>query len=182
MSEEKQPSLLENRNPSIAVRNELTRLDELKSQLEIMCEGDVDEQLLLDTIEGETDIQEMLLEVDDRIAEYESNAAAIKMRIDDLTKRMNRNKRTAETLRTIILSAMDKAGIKKIESPQSTITLKAKARALQVNDEAEIPAKYWKPADPVLDKKGLIADLKENITVPGASLDNGGILLQIKRS
>lgn len=178
--------LNKNVKPSTAVQNELVKIEGLKALLDDSDalydeHGNVDEKLLLDTIEGETDLHAMLLEIDEKIAEYETTHDAIKLRIDQLIKRKNRMKRSADTLRTIILSAMDKAGIKKIQGDLSTISVGKKAASLIINDEALIPSKYWK-AEPTLDKNLLKADLKENIEIPGAEMGDEGIKLMIRRA
>ena len=46
--------------------------------------------------------------------------------------------------------------------------------------EALIPAKFWKPQDPKLDRAAVAEALKAGETVPGASLSNGGLSLSIR--
>lgn len=176
----------ESQNPSTAVKNELTKIEVLKRTLADEGalydeKGDIDAKFLLDTIEGETDLHDMLLEIDDSVAEYEAKADAIKIRIEAMQKRKARMERSADTLRTIIMSAMDRAGIQKIEGPVSTLSVKNKPRALIVTNESLIPSDYFE-INPKLDRKKLIADLKEEKKIEGAELDNGGISLQIRRA
>lgn len=173
-------------NPANAVKNELTKIEQLKAMLEnegaLYDEnGNIDEQLIFDTIEGESNLHDMLLELEGKIAEYGTMQDAIKLHIDILNKRKTRMQRSAETLRTIILSAMDKAGIQKIEGALATLSVKNKAPSLIVTDESLIPSDYFE-LKPKLDKKAVTAALKDKISVPGAELDNGGISLMIRKA
>ena len=165
-------------NPNQSISKELKKVEYLK---EICCaDGELDEQLILDTIEGETNLHELILEIEEVISEYEYNALALKQRIADLSERKARFEKTAQNLRTIILSAMDKAGIQKIDSPQATISVKKKPPVLNILDESLLPVDYWK-TKPVLDKKSLLSDLKNGKIVEGAELGGESIALQIRR-
>ena len=167
---------------SVAVKEiqyEMAKVEDIKT----MClseTGEIDEQLILDMIEGETNVHKLILNIEDSIADLDTNAEAIDIRIKALQGRKSRMKRSSETLRTIILSAMDKSGIKTIQGAESTITVKNKPRALIVDDESLLPSNYFK-IETKLDKKKLISDLKEGVAIDGAELDNGGISLQIRR-
>lgn len=167
------------------VHNELAKIDQLKKVLEDSGalydeNGDIDQSLLLDMIEGETDIHELIIEVEDKIAEYDSQSEAIKIRIDKLKKRQDRVKKSSDSLRMVVLAAMDKAGIKTIKGDAATITVKRKPPALVITEESLIPAIYFESV-PKLLKKDLIKDIKEGKEIEGAELDNGGISLMIKR-
>jgi hypothetical protein len=47
-------------------------------------------------------------------------------------------------------------------------------------DEAAIPADFWKPSDPKLDKKAVGEALKAGREVAGAMMSNGGETLQVR--
>lgn len=160
------------------VKSELSKYASLREQL---AEFDLDTQCLLDTLEGETDLHEALLAVADEIADREADMNAIDMRVKDLEARKARHKRASDLLRAVILQAMEIGEIKTIQGSECTLTAKAKPQGLVINDEAVIPAKYWKPQDPKLDKTLLKTDLKDGCLIEGAMLDNGGTTLQIKR-
>jgi hypothetical protein len=159
--------------------DELKRFKQLRADLETV-EG-MDETCLMDTLEGATDLKETLLAIDDEIQEREHFAVALAGRIEQMQKRLARHKKMIETLRTIILRAMDSAGLPKIEDASVTISIKKTTRAAEIIRESDIPARFWVKQDPKLDKAMLAAALTEG-PVPGAVLGNGGINLQIRRS
>jgi hypothetical protein len=64
--------------------------------------------------------------------------------------------------------------------PLCTITRKAVPPKAQITDEAQIPSRFWKRADPTLDKKAILDALKDKEIIPGAVLSNGTETVQVK--
>lgn len=177
--------MINDKNPTVAVKNELCKIDQIKNALaDDGClydeKGDVDYSFLLDMIEGETNLHEMLLALEEKVAEYGMMQEAILLHIEMLTKRKNRIKKSSDSLRTIILSAMDRAGIQKIEGALATLSIRNTPRNLVVTDESLIPSEYFE-LKPKLDKKKLLEALKDGENIGGVELDNGGITLMIRR-
>lgn len=149
-------------------------------KLRQMLGEDVDPKLLLDTIEGETNLAEACCVVLEQTCEDEILIEGLAAKIVELQTRKGRMEKSVESRRGIILMAMDKAGLQTIKSPLGTMSVRPTPAKLVVKDEAVIPAKFWKPSDPTLDKKALKDALDANETVPGATLSNGGIGLSIR--
>ena len=151
--------------------------------LELMSDQDkLDEELIIGTMEGETDLEEAIYIVSDEIAEREAQASVCQKRIEGLGVRARRHQKAADTLKTIILNVMDKAGIKTLKGADATITVKATPQTVVIEDEALLPSKFFKKQAPKLDKRALKAALGEGEVVEGAALSNGGIALQIRRA
>lgn len=151
----------------------------LRQALECIGEGE-DAQLLLDMIEGETSfceaIDRLLLAVveDEALQQGALQAAdALKVRAGRLTQR-------AEITRGLIEQAMLAADLPKLERPSATLSMVHRPPKLEVAEEAEIPAEFWKLGDPKLDKKMLLAALKAGRTIPGACLSNSAPSLTIR--
>jgi len=140
-----------------------------------------DPALILDTIEGETDLFEALAAVDREIVENEIVIEGCKAVEKEVAGRRARHERANETLRGVILMAMEKAQIQTVKTATGTITARAVPPKLEVVTEHEIPARFWKQPDPVLDKKALNAAHKDGEEIPGTRLTNGGISLTIRR-
>jgi hypothetical protein len=47
-------------------------------------------------------------------------------------------------------------------------------------DESHIPEAFWKPQQPKLDRRALLAALKAGEVIRGAALDNGGTALSVR--
>lgn len=119
-----------------------------------------DEQLLLDSIEGETGFFEAIDRIMGWISEDQAMVSAIKEQEQDLKARRDRFAKRVETNKALIEQAFIVADLPKIERPLGTLYLSNRAPKVIIETESEIPAKYWKPADPVLDQKLLADDLK----------------------
>lgn len=166
-------------NPVTAISKEIKSLHELK---ELLANEELNEEDILTLAEGETDLTEILLEIEEDIADREADIDAIKTRVEKLTNRKNRMGRTNDTLRAIILTAMRKAELTTIPGPFATLTVKNIPPGLEIDDESIIPSSYWKPQDPKMDKKSIKDSLKAGEEVPGARLGLPGVSLQIRRS
>lgn len=149
-------------------------------KLRQMLGEDVDPTLLLDTIEGETNLAEACAVVLEQTHEDEILIEGLDAKIKELQTRKGRMEKSIESRRGIILMAMDRAGLHTIRSPLGTMSIRDVKPKLVVTDEARIPARFWKPADPTLDRAALKAALDANETISGAGLSNGGITLFIR--
>ncbi len=165
-------------NEQYQLNKELNAAITLKASLADMAD---DVELIADMIEGETDLNEMIGAVFLSIDEDEILVTGIDARTLELSDRKLRLKKRIDAKRASIEQAMSIGEIKKIEAATFTLSLKKVAAGLVINDESIIPTAYWKPQDPRLDKKAVKDALKDDKSVPGATLDNGGIALAIRR-
>lgn len=141
-----------------------------------------DEDAVADTLEGETDldglIRALLVSEQDDQALIDGCAA----RVADLKEREARFKLRKERKRTLALQAMEIAGWKKREMDIGTVSVLAGRVSVEITDEHKIPSKYWEPGAPKLNKKDLLADLKEDDAgIPGAELNPGHASLSVRR-
>lgn len=164
---------------SVTVRKLGAELNNAVRIRQMLGETD-DAQLILDTIEGETDLAEACVAVLEECNEDEILIAGLAAHIGELQTRKGRMEKSVETRRNIILMAMEKAGLGTIRSPLGTMTARPTPPKTVIADEALIPAKFWKPSDPKLDRAALAEALKAGESVPGASLTNGGVTLSVR--
>jgi hypothetical protein len=142
---------------------------------------DSDDQTLIDTLDGLTDINEMLESVVRSRDEDITLKDALKLRIEEMNMRLSRLRGRADMKKEIVAEAMDRAGIKKIEAPEFTISCRRTTPPLLVDDESAVPEKYWKAQPAKLDRMALIAALKAGESISGAILGNGGITISVRR-
>jgi hypothetical protein len=152
-------------NPARNLAREMEAATILKDQLKTIFgeqkEDTIsDSVLLLDMIEGETNLLETLDIVLRQIGLDQTNVAGIEQFEKALRARNDRVERRVETLRTMLVNALEILDQKRFERPLAALTLKAVPAKLQVTDEAAIPSQWWKPSDPTLDRKGLGEMLK----------------------
>lgn len=165
-------------HPANEVKAELARYREVAA---VLSSEDLDEQTLLDTLEGATDLHECLLALDEANIEDEILLEGLSAKIAQLDARRSRIKQAIESRRGLILVCMENAELQQVKGPCATISVRKTPPALQITDEAAIPSAYWKAQDPKLDKKAVKEALDRKEAVPGAALDNGGVSLTIRR-
>lgn len=142
---------------------------------------DDDAQLLQDTIEGETDLFEIMDKIIGALDEDQLLIDGIKERQSELSERKSRLERRIELRRGLIETAMQIAELKTLQRPLATLSMTQRGPALQVTDETLIPARFWKVGKPILDKAALKEELGGGAPIPGAELTNGCASLTLRR-
>lgn len=171
---------MSDRDAILALERERRAAEALRDTLAKMPE--IDESTLRDTIEGETDLHGAIAEVVALLTEAEVMRAGLRAKIDELCVRQDRYEDRIDFLRSAIEQAMLIGELRKLELPEATLSLGHRAPGIIITDEARIPAEFWKPADPTLDRKALKDALKDKKEVPGATLGNGSVSLTIRRA
>ncbi len=161
------------------VFHELTYHDHIREQIRNEF-PDIDEETLADTLEGLTNLNEMLGAVVRSHLDDMAIIDALKSRMADMQDRLSRISKRAEKKREIVTSVMEQADLKKLAEADFTVSLRASSAPLVVTEEESIPEPYWKPQAPKLDRQGLIAALKSGEHVPGAVLGNPRMAIAIR--
>ena len=162
-----------------ALEFELSAAEILIEQVKAISEeGDT---LLADTVEGQTNILELIAAVDSSILDDDTYVAGIKLAVEKLNARKARIEGRAEMKRAVLANALDLIGKRSFETPTGTISLRDKPITAIVTDEASVPARFWKAQAPTLDKAALNAAIRAKEDVPGATISNPGFSLSIRR-
>lgn len=142
-----------------------------------------DDQLVTDSIEGETGLFEAIESALAEIDECEILITGLDEKIKAFDARKKLMKDRSDRIRALIERAMIETDQMSIRLASGTISLRKVAPGLVITDEALIPSRFWtaqpRPA-PKLDKKALAEAIKSE-TIPGADLDNGSVSLSIRR-
>ena len=141
---------------------------------------DIDEETLLDTLEGITDLPDLLAALLRSSIEDHSLAFALRDRLSAMRDRLTRLDERIEKKRLIVRNAMLEAGMKKMLQPDFTAYLRAASPSVQVLDETLIPAEYWIAQKPKLDKVGLLSKLRLGKEIPGATLVSDAMSLSVR--
>lgn len=104
-----------------------------------------DEQLLLDTLEGETDLFELARKLLDGIEADEGQKAALAEQMDARKVRRDRCDSRIKARREAIMALMESAGIDKLPLPEATLSLRTTDAKLTVNDPAAVPEGFCVP-------------------------------------
>ena len=158
---------------------ELTHHQYLRARLEEAC-PDADEETLVDTLEGLSNLPEMLAEVCRSMLEGQAMVSALRGRIGDMQERCGRIEARARKKRELVCSVMERADLKKVTESDLTVSLRPARPPLAVVDEDLVPGDFWKPQPPKLDRQGLIAALSAGRDVPGAILGNAPMTVSVR--
>ena len=161
-----------------ALHREIEAADVLRQTLREIA-GD-DDDAIRDTIEGATSLREMIAMVAADIVTDGGLVRGLTEVIKAMGERRDRIEKRIAMRRVAVMTGMESAGIKTLETPAGTLTIKAVPPSALILDEAAVPSEFWIPQDPKIDKKAILAALKAGDGVPGAQLSNGGTTLQMR--
>jgi hypothetical protein len=140
----------------------------------------IDEQTLTDTVEGLTDLHDILTAIIRAALTDEALAVGLKSRIAEMEQRLSRLQDRATKRRQIAKDVMVELDLKKLRAPDFTASVRPGTPALMVIDEAAVPSIYWEPRDPKLNRQGLVADLKQGAEITGVTLSNPEPVLSVR--
>jgi len=140
----------------------------------------LDAETLQDTLEGITDLHEMIAAVIRSALVDEALQVGLRTRIEDMRQRLTRLAERGLKKRQLALEAMNEAGLKKLEQPDFTASARLGAPPLVVITDQAIPEVYWIPQPPRLDRQTLTSDLRRGDEVPGACLGNAVPILAVR--
>jgi hypothetical protein len=145
---------------------------------------DGDEELVADTIEGQTDLHEAIEAALAEIDECEVHIIGLKAKEEEFRTRRSRLEDRVERIRALIEQALLTSEQPSMRLAGATISVNKRLPGLIVSNEADIPTRFWveqeRPA-PKLDKKALTEALRNGESIPGATLDNGSFSLSVRR-
>jgi hypothetical protein len=135
-------------------------------------EPDIDEQTLADTVEGLTDLHEIVQAIIRSALVEEALAKGLRCRISEMQDRLHRFEDRASKRRQVAKDVMVELGLKKLMAPDFTVSVRPGTPALMVIDEDAVPKTYWEPGEPRLRRQILTNDLKQGDQVAGAALSD----------
>jgi hypothetical protein len=140
----------------------------------------IDEQTLADTVEGLTDLHEIVAAIVRAALADEALATGLKGRIAEMQDRLDRLQDCAAKRRHIARDVMVELDLKKITAPDFTVSVRPGMPSLLVLDEAAVPSIYWQPREPRLNRQGLANDLKQGAEISGVALSNPEPVLSVR--
>ena len=140
----------------------------------------IDEQTLADTVEGLTDLHEIITAIIRSVLTDEALATGLKSRIADMQERLDRLQDRASKRRQVAKDVMIDLDIKKITAPDFSVSIRAGLPSLMVIDEAAVPSIYWQPSAPRLKRQELLSELKDGAAIEGVALSNPEPVLSVR--
>ena len=149
--------------------------DELKAEY-----GALDDDTLHDTMEGISELPEMIQELIRSSLDDEGMIAGLKFRLEAMTERLSRLKERHDKKRSLAAWAMGSAGIPKMEVPDFGVSLCAGVQRLIISDPAKLPEKFLVPQPPKPDRAGISTALKAGEAIEGAGFEAGNPFIAVR--
>jgi len=140
----------------------------------------IDEETLADTVEGLTDLHEIVTAIIRSALADEALATGLKSRMADMQERLDRLQDRASKRRQIAKDVMVELDLKKITAPDFTVSIRPGMPSLLVLDESAVPSIYWQPVAPRLNRQELLSELKEGADIKGVTLSNTEPVLSVR--
>ena len=140
----------------------------------------IDEQTLADTVEGLTDLHEIVQAVLRAALADEALVRGLKRRISDMQGRLDRLEDRASKRRQIAKDVMVELDLKKLNAPDFTASIREGIPSLMVLNEDAVPSIYWQPSEPRLKRQELAYELKQGAEIDGVALSNPEPVLSVR--
>lgn len=141
---------------------------------------DLDEHTLADTLEGATDLNEVLVVVARSILDDEAMTKALKERIENMRSRYARLEERVSSKRQMVLDVMQACSVPKILQPDFTASLRKAPPSVEIEDEAVLPKVFLVEQAPRPDKRAILAAMAGGEDVPGAKLAVSRVTLALR--
>ena len=147
-------------------------IEQISALLRDVLGEEFDPETFWDTLDGETDIADMIDHLlRDRMA-ARALAEAIKSESDALSLRRKRMEARGQAADKALLMILNATGERKVVRPLATVSRRVGALSVEITDEAAVPSQLCKTV--VTPDKGAIkAQLQAGEPVPGAALTRG---------
>lgn len=159
------------------MRVDLTRAQVSAVVLMLRDQFEDDEQLLLDTLEGETDLFECARKLLDGIEADEGDKSVLAEQIEARQARKSRADARITARREALAALMEAGGLDKLPLPEATVSLRKVAPKPVVTDADALPDAFCT----FVRKPNLSAIKGAETLPPGCALDNGGVSLTVRR-
>lgn len=138
-----------------------------------------DEQLLLDTLEGETNLFEIVSALVRLKGETDVQCTGLTKWVDELSERKARFLRKSDAFKKLIQTLMDAAGVDKMTLDEATVFKTKGSMKVVVKDVQSLPQGFYR-----IERKAETAEIKKTLEsgedVPGAYLELGAPSLTIR--
>jgi hypothetical protein len=135
----------------------------------------IDEKALADTVEGLTDLHEIVVAIVRAALADEALANGLKGRIAEMQDRLDRLQDCAAKRRQIAKDVMVELDLKKITAPDFTVSIRP-----GMPSQAAVPSIYWEPREPRLNRQELLNELKGGADIEGVTLSNPEPVLSVR--
>ena len=146
---------------------------------------DVDDEAIVDTADGETDLTGLLIRMVRTVRQRDAEAQACAKQIEALSERKRRHAAAADKMRALVAEAMLETGMKKLSPGDFTCTARMTAAKPEIINEDDLPPFYTRTVR-APDKEAINGEFKrchaedQPFDIPGVSISNGRPSLTVR--
>ena len=163
----------------LVVTVEASKYLQLKRKL-IAQYPEADEDTLVDTLEGITDLHEMIAAVIRSALVDEALRIGLRSRLDDMKERLSRLELRASKKRELALRSDDRGRGSPSWSSRTLPPQPELDPRLSWSSRKTIPEAYWLPQPSKLDRQAILGELKRGIEIPGVEMSNPKPVLSVR--
>lgn len=138
-----------------------------------------DDQALIDTLDGQSDLADVVAMLVRKAREDDAHAKALKSIEADNEARRHRYERRAERKMDAALSLMEQVGRATVDAPDCTVSIRHNPPKAEVYDLDALPAAYVRITRTPDRNKLREAMAMDKAEIPGARLGNGSTSLRV---
>lgn len=169
-------------NTHVAIKLAKVDIGRALSILELCPDLEIDEQLKLSTLEGETELNEIVSALLAANEDDEGMVEQIKAQIAVRRERIARFEHRIETRKNAIVSLMDTAMLAKLPLPEATVSVRTLGPRLKVTDADALPDAFTIPVTTRKpDMEAIESAVERGAVIPGVVMTNGGASLSVRR-
>src|SRR4029434_252891 len=161
------------------IRSEVSNYLILSDQLKALYQ-DIDDETLQDTLEGISEVPDLIQPLIRSSLDDETLIEALKQRVEDMQARLSRFKDRFERKRELASWAMASTEIAKIQTEDFTLSLRQGPPRLEITDQDKVPSEYLIHQAPKVDRSGLTSALKRGDVIPGTVLLEGQMHVAVR--
>ena len=163
------------------MRLDTAQIRRTADMLRDMLGEDFDHDTFMDTLEGETDVMEVMAHLIRDREQAKAYATACKEEAKTYQERSKRLEDRANAVTRAMGDILDAVGERKIAHPLGTVSRTKGRETVQITDENDVPSQLCKVVTSP-DKTAIKARLDAGETVPGAALAKSpdGVSVRIK--
>lgn len=139
-------------------------------------------ECLIDTLDGATSDDALIVQMVEFINYREDRAAARKARIKRINEEIDADEKAFTKARDVLKHFMEETGRTKFDQGGISISVYPGREPVTVTDEKLLPDEYWRtiPESKVVDKVKINADVRLGIAIPGVTKGNKPTVMAIR--
>lgn len=156
----------------MSVHTRVSVIEAVSATLTEMLGDDFDAQTFWDTLDGETDIIDLINQVLRHRSHDRALAEAAKVEASNLAARAKRLADRDAAHKKALKMLLDAAGQRKVETPLATISVQKGRTSVRITDAAAVPSQLCKTTV-TPDKAAILTQIRAGEFVPGAEMSTG---------